>query len=68
MHKYITSAEWSNTRPALFILGYADGCIEMWDFLHNFYEPYLISYVSAAAITALSVQSLSGKSGIHTSL
>lgn len=60
MHTYITSAVWSNTRPALFFLGYDDGSIEMWDLLHSIYEPFLIRFVSATSVTAMSMQSLSG--------
>ena len=62
MHAYISSAVWSITRPALFILGYEDGSIEIWNLLHSLYEPFLIHYVSATSITAMSMQSLTGNS------
>lgn len=60
MHTYITSAVWSDTRPALFFLGYEDGSIEMWDLLHSIYEPFLIRFVATTSVTAMSMQSLTG--------
>lgn len=60
MHTYITSAVWSDTRPALFFLGYEDGSVEMWDLLHSIYEPFLIRFVSTTSVTAMSMQSLTG--------
>lgn len=60
MHTYITSADWSNTRPAVFILGYEDGSIEVWDLLENIYEASLIHIVTTTSITAISTQTVTG--------
>ncbi|CAL1280697.1 unnamed protein product [Larinioides sclopetarius] len=55
---YITSGQWSPTRPALFLLGFQDGSIEVWDLLSNLYQPSVICFMSTSAITSVSIQSL----------
>ncbi|GBO46542.1 WD repeat-containing protein 63 [Araneus ventricosus] len=57
---YITSGQWSPTRPALFLLGFQDGSIEVWDLLSNLYQPSVIRFMSTSAITSVSIQSLTG--------
>ncbi|XP_035207705.1 WD repeat-containing protein 63-like isoform X2 [Stegodyphus dumicola] len=59
MHTYITSGEWSPTKPSVFIVGYDDGSIEVWNLLSNIYEPYLVYFVSTSAVNSISFQTLS---------
>ncbi|GFS36852.1 WD repeat-containing protein 63 [Trichonephila inaurata madagascariensis] len=55
---YITSGQWSPTKPALFLLGLQDGSIEIWDLACNLYEPCASSFISTSAIKSVSIQSL----------
>ncbi|KAF8767130.1 WD repeat-containing protein 63 [Argiope bruennichi] len=61
---YITSGQWSPTRPALFLLGFQDGSIEVWDLLSNLYQPSVIRFMSTSAITSVCIQSLTGNEHI----
>ncbi|GFU68169.1 WD repeat-containing protein 63, partial [Trichonephila clavipes] len=55
---YITSGQWSPTKPALFLLGLQDGSIEIWDLACNLYQPCASSFISTSAIKSVSIQSL----------
>ncbi|GIX76893.1 WD repeat-containing protein 63, partial [Caerostris extrusa] len=55
---YITSGQWSPTRPALFLLGFQDGSIEVWDLLQNHYYPFVKLFMATSPIKFLSIQSM----------
>ncbi|GFU09215.1 WD repeat-containing protein 63 [Nephila pilipes] len=58
---YITSGQWSPTKPALFVLGFLDGSIEIWDLVWNLYQPFATRFISTSAIKSISIQSLKEK-------
>lgn len=57
---YMTSCQWSPTRPGLFFLGRSDGILEIWDLLDKCHAPSFTQTVSVSAISFIRIQNYAG--------
>lgn len=53
---HYTCGSWSPTRPSVFFVGRSDGVLEIWDILDKSHQPSHSQSVSAASISAISIQ------------
>lgn len=54
---YLTSANWSTTRPGVFMSTKLDGTLDVWDIFYRQDEPVLTAKISESALTSVEVHS-----------